>query len=51
MILVNDRVKDCNTDEIGTVISVAGRWITVKLDNGDEKIYTESELYPNIPIE
>ena len=51
MILVSDRVKDCNTDEVGTVISVTGQWITVKLDNGDEKIYTEAELYPNIPTE
>lgn len=48
VITINDRVRDALTDEAGTVIGIRNGYYEVELDNGDNNLYLECEIYPDI---
>ena len=51
MITVNTRVRSGDTDEAGVVIDIHNGYYIVRMDNGDENAFLESELYPDVDLE
>lgn len=48
MIAINDRVRDALTDEVGTVVAIHNGYYEVRLDSGDNNLYLESDIYPDM---
>lgn len=47
MMTINDRIRDCWTRESGTIIGIRNGMYMVKMDDGDERIYTDAEVVPD----
>ncbi len=48
VITINDRVRDVLTDEVGTVIDIRNGYYEVELDKGDNNVYLECEICPDV---